>query len=83
MPWHVGNSPNELYALGCILGIKRIGIFDDKVCIEQFFPAFIRIGCERLGVSEVNHLLVARDTSPDIRSQASLCNKRVQQECFG
>ncbi len=60
VPWHVGNSPSEFHALGCVLGIKRIGIFDDYVRVEQFVPVFVRIGCGRFGAAEVNHLPVAR-----------------------
>jgi hypothetical protein len=35
VPWHVGNSPSEFYALGCVLGIQCIGIFDGQVRVEQ------------------------------------------------
>jgi hypothetical protein len=28
VPWHVGRSPSEFYALGCVLGIECVGIFD-------------------------------------------------------
>jgi len=48
VPWHVGNAPKEFYALGSVLGIKRIGIFDEQVRVEQFVPVFVRIGCGRL-----------------------------------
>ena len=59
VPWHVGKSPSEFYALGCVLGIKCVGIFDEQVRVEQFVPVFARIGCGRLGAAEVNRLLVA------------------------
>jgi hypothetical protein len=29
VPGHVGESPSELHALGCILGVKRVRIFDE------------------------------------------------------
>jgi hypothetical protein len=29
VPRHVGESPSELHALGCILGVKRVRIFDE------------------------------------------------------
>ena len=31
VPWHVGRSPSEFYALGCVLGIGCGGIFDEQV----------------------------------------------------
>ena len=67
VPRHVGNSPSEFYALGCVLGIKCIGIFDQQVRVEQFFPVFVRIGSGRLRAAEVNHLLVARHDGIDRR----------------
>ena len=35
VPGHVGKSPGEFYALGCVLGIKCVGIFDEQVRVEQ------------------------------------------------
>ena len=34
VPWHVGKSPSEFDASGCILGIKCVGIFDEQVRVE-------------------------------------------------
>ncbi len=31
VPWHVAKSPSEFHALGGVLGIKCVGIFDDEV----------------------------------------------------
>ena len=31
VPWHVAKSPSEFYALGGILGIECVGIFNDEV----------------------------------------------------
>src|SRR6266851_3632981 len=45
LPWHVAKSPSEFYALGCVLGLKCVGIFDEQVRVEQFVPVFVRIGC--------------------------------------
>ena len=45
--------------MGCVLGIKCVGIFDEQVRVEQLVPVFVRIGCGRLGAAEVNRLLVA------------------------
>ncbi len=30
VPWHVAKSPGECYALGGVLGIKRVGIFNGE-----------------------------------------------------
>src|SRR5437899_7238586 len=67
VPWHVGKSPSEFYALRCVLGIKCVGIFDEQVRVEQFVPVFVRIGCGRLGAAEVNRLLVASHDGIDRR----------------
>src|SRR5438477_214402 len=63
----VGRSPSEFYALGCILGIECVGIFNEQVRVEQFVPVFFRIGSGRLGAAEVNYLLVARHDGIDRR----------------
>src|SRR5713101_2234052 len=55
---------------------------------SQFVRVFVRIGCGRLGATEMNHLLVAPRwrrpadpaTSPDMRNQACLCNRRALRE---
>jgi hypothetical protein len=33
-PWHVAKFPRNLHTLACVLGIKRIGTFDQKVCVQ-------------------------------------------------
>ena len=42
---HVAKSPSEFYALGGVLGIKGVGIFNERVGVEQFVRVFVRIGC--------------------------------------
>src|SRR5947199_1903637 len=59
-PWHVGESATKLYASGCVLGIKCVGIFHEEVRVEQLVAVFVRIGSGRLGAAEVNRLLVSR-----------------------
>src|SRR5260370_41001870 len=56
---HVAKSPSECYALGGVLGIKCVGVFNEQVRVEQFVRVFVRIGGGRLGAAEMNHLLVA------------------------
>jgi hypothetical protein len=67
VPGHVAKSPSEFHALGGVLGIKCVGVFNDEVCVEQFVRVFVRIGCGRLGAAEMNHLLVARHDGIDRR----------------
>ncbi len=67
VPWHVAKSPSEFHALGGVLGIKCVGIFNEEVRVEQFVRVFVRIGCGRLGATEMNHLLVARHDGVDRR----------------
>jgi hypothetical protein len=43
--------------------MKRPCIFDKEVCVQQFVRVFVRIGRGRLGVAEVNRVLVARGDS--------------------
>jgi hypothetical protein len=66
-PRHVGESPSELHALGGVLSIKRVRIFDVKVGVEQFVWIFIGIGCGRLGAAEMNRALVAINDGVDRR----------------
>jgi len=61
VPWHVGELPSELHTIGCVLGIKRVCIFDEEVGVQQFVVIFIWIGSGRVGAAEVNRMLVARD----------------------
>jgi len=35
VPWHVAKSPSELYALGGVLGIKCVGIFNEQVRVKR------------------------------------------------
>ena len=37
-PWHVAKSSSEFYALGCVLGIKSIGIFDRQYASSNSSP---------------------------------------------
>src|SRR6266849_1150035 len=67
VPWHVAKSPSEFYALGGVLGIKCVGIFNEQVRVEQFVRVFVRVGGGRLGAAEMNHLLVARHDGVDRR----------------
>lgn len=57
---YIGKSPDELYALGRILGIQRIRIFDREVGTEQFLCILVRIGGRRLGAAEMDGVPVAR-----------------------
>jgi hypothetical protein len=66
-PRHVGETPSELHASGCVLRIKRVRIFDEKVGVEQFVRIFIGIGSGRLGAAEMNRVLVARNDGVDWR----------------
>src|SRR6266852_6139200 len=56
VPWHVAQSPSEFHALGGVLGIQCVGIFNEQVRIEQFVPVFVRVGCGRLGAAAMNDL---------------------------
>src|SRR5260370_658073 len=67
VPGHVAKSPSEFHALGGVLGIKCVGIFNEEVRVEQFVRVFVRIGGGRLGATEMNHLLVARHDGVDRR----------------
>src|SRR6266853_3492666 len=67
VPWHVAKSPSEFYALGGVLGMQCVGIFNEEVGVEQFVRVFVRIGGGRLGATEMNHLLVARHDGVDRR----------------
>lgn len=49
-------SPREVHAVGSVLGIKRVCIFDIEVCVEQFVRIFVRIGCGRCCAPEVNRV---------------------------
>ena len=69
VPGHVAKSPSEFHALGGVLGIKCVGIFNEQVGVEQFVRVFVRIGCGRLGGAEMNRLLVARHDGVDRRIQ--------------
>jgi hypothetical protein len=57
----VGKSTREFHASSCILSAKRVRIFDEYICIEQFVRLFVGVGCGRFGTAEVN--------SPDGRAQ--------------
>jgi hypothetical protein len=37
-----GKSPSEFYVLRCVLGVKCVGIFDEKVRVEQFVSVFVQ-----------------------------------------
>src|SRR5690242_9362579 len=63
LPWRVANLASELDALGGVLGVEHVRIFDRQVCIEQFVRVFVRIGSGRLGATEMNRVLVARNDS--------------------
>jgi hypothetical protein len=76
-PWRVAKSPSEFYALGGVLSIQCVGIFNGQVRVEQFVRVFVRIGGGRRGTrvrallgarkgekSGLNHLLVARHDGP-------------------
>src|SRR5271170_5653981 len=65
MPWHVAKIPGDLHPVGCVLGIKRVCIFDKEVCVEQFVRIFVRIGRGRLGTAKVNRVLVTRHNGVD------------------
>jgi hypothetical protein len=67
VPWHIGKSPRELDAVGGVLGVKRVCVFDMEVCVEQFVLIFIRIGCGRRCAAEVNRVLVAGRDGVDRR----------------
>ena len=34
VPWHVGESSSEFHASDCILGVKRVRVFDEYVRVE-------------------------------------------------
>jgi len=40
-------SPSEFHALGGVLGIKCVGIFNEQVRVEQFVRVFVLVGCGR------------------------------------
>ena len=40
--------------------MKRVSIFDEEACVQQFVSIFVRIRSGRLGAAKVNRLLVAR-----------------------
>ena len=63
----LASSRVNLHAVGCVLGIERVCIFDMEVCVEQFVRIFLRIGCGRLGAAEVNRVLVPRHDGVDGR----------------
>src|SRR6059058_551984 len=65
MPWHVAKSASEFHALGGVLGIKRVGIFNEQVGIEQFVRVFVRVGGGWRGAAKMNHLVVARHDGVD------------------
>jgi len=52
VPGHVAKSSSEFHALGGVLGIDCVGIFNEQVRVEQFVRVFIRIGCRRLGAAD-------------------------------
>ena len=43
LPWHVAQVPREFHAVGRVLGIERVCIFDRKVCVQQLASIFIWI----------------------------------------
>lgn len=63
----IAKSPSEFNALGGVLGIKCVGIFNEQVRVEQFVRVFVRIGFGWGGAAEMNHLLVARHDGVDRR----------------
>ena len=54
-------GPREFHASSCILGVKRVRIFDEYVRVEQFIRIFVGVAWERFGTAEVNRLLAARN----------------------
>jgi hypothetical protein len=35
-PWHIGKTAHEFHALSCVLGVKRVRIFDEHIRVKQF-----------------------------------------------
>ena len=59
VPRHVAKSSRKFDAFRGVLGIKRVSIFDMKVCVKQFVGIFIRTGGGRRCAAKVNSMLVA------------------------
>ena len=59
LPGHVGELPGERHAVGFVLGVKRVRIFDKEVCVQQLLLVFVGIGCRRRGAAEVDGALIA------------------------
>jgi hypothetical protein len=66
-PYCARSCPRELHAVGGVLGIKRICVFDREVCVEQFVRVFVRIGNGRRCAAKVNRVPVARHDGVDRR----------------
>jgi hypothetical protein len=43
VPRCVAEGSRELHAAGGILGVQRIGILDEQICVEQFVEVFVGI----------------------------------------
>ena len=61
VPRRIGKSARKFHASSRILSVKRVGILDEDVCVEQFVRIFVGIGGGRFGAAEVNRLLVAHN----------------------
>jgi len=67
VPGRVAKGSRELDSTGGILGVQRIRVLDEQVCVEQFVRVFVGIWRGRIGEAEVDSMLVARDDGVDRR----------------
>src|SRR5262249_29482732 len=67
VPRSVAQFARELHASRCILGVKRVCIFNTDVSVEQFVGVFVWTGFGRFRAAKVNRLLISRNNSVDGR----------------
>src|SRR5581483_11205280 len=67
VPGHIRELARKLNAPGCILGIKRVRIFNKEVCVEQLIRILVRISYGRPGTAKMNRSLITRHNGVDRR----------------
>src|SRR5271167_1394705 len=60
LPGSVSKAARELDTTGQKLGVERVRVLNEQVCVEEFVGVFVRTRDRRFRATEVDSVLVAR-----------------------